>query len=230
MKKTLLLLISLPTLVLASINKIIVESGSDVVIKASKHDSWHSSNKSKAKFYHSPDTLVVRGELLGSNSSVLINLQAPLEYLEVRGGSNVILDHARTKNLVLNSSGTGTISLKGNLKLSRINKTGAGNIRGMWVNSDQLEIISAYGQIELAGSCKKLLLRGSEDAIINTQYLRCNNAWVSAKDYSSISLRPSASMKVWALDNSQVFYRKMLDYLDRDAKVFDQSLVMHVSK
>lgn len=229
MKKFVLLMVGLPVFLLASITKVIIESGSDVVLKAGKQQSWNSSDKNKPKFFRLNDTLMVRGQLLGNNSPVMIELDKPLEYLEVQGTSNVILDNVPTKDLILNSSGTGTISLKGNIKLSKINKSGAGNIRGIWINSNTLEINSLYGQIELAGSCKKLLINGARDSIINTQYLRCNNIWAHAKDFSSISLNPANRMKVWATDSSQVFYRKMLDYLDRDAKVFDQSLVMHTS-
>jgi len=223
----------LPISLIANVTKVIVSSGVDLVIKPSKYsDSFRSSNNPVASFTESNGVLMVkaRNSFLSRHAKVELDLASPLTYIEVQGDSNVMLDHAKTKKLSVISSGNGAISLKGNIKLAKIDKTGAGIIRGIWINADDLKINSQYGQIELAGRCNSMHLYGDKDSVINTQYLRCDNVWVRAKDYTSISILPAKHMKVWATDNSQVFYRKTVDYLNRNTDSFDHALVMHVSK
>ena len=214
--------------------RVIVEPGSDVVLQAASdhHQHWHSSKEPVATVSKISGSLVVRAKnsLLHKHASVVLNLSEPLTFLAVEGDSNVILDHAKTENLQIMSYGSGTISLKGDIQLAKILHTGTGNIRGVWINSDKLKINSKYGQIELAGVCKDLKINGERDAIINTQYLRSKNVWVKASDYASISILPTKHMKVWATDYSQVFYRNMLGFFDRDTDSFDNALIMHVSK
>ena len=231
MKKFLLLI---PVLALANkpISSLIIAPGMDVLIKKARaHDSWKFSNLRIVDLQNVQGSVLVkpRNYYGGKHAFAIIKLSHPLLNLEVSGDSNVVFDNARSKNLTINNRGSGVISLKGNVNLSRVTQTNSGSIRGIWVNADKLKIEGNYGQIQLAGVCKSLHVLGERDVKINTGYLRCNDVWVNAKDYANIVINPLQHMKVWASGNSTVMFRNMLNNSDRDVSSFDQALVMHTN-
>lgn len=221
-----------PILVVASNNNysgLIVEPGMNVIIKSAANNKFQLSSQPKANITTSSSTILLKPVVFmgGKHASAEISLANPLSYLEVRGDSNVIFDNARTSKLHIVNSGTGNVSLKGNIDIAAIDLTNSGSVRAIWVNAKDLVVRSSYGIIELAGKCNSLKVMGDKDAYFNGEYLRCNNTWVRAKDNASIKVKPIRQFKVWATQNSKVYYTKMLDFLKRDTLSLDDSLVIH---
>ena len=132
-----------------------------------------------------------------------------LKGLTVAGPTSVRAVDVHSNGLVIHSSGTGNILLRGKIKLNRIKQSGHNQINLRWVDSSTVYIDSkGSGSIRLAGVAKVLYTRLSGNATLHAQYLRTHYVQVQTKNQSEAYVCPTNTLRAFAFDNSNVYYYK----------------------
>ena len=132
-----------------------------------------------------------------------------LEGLTVAGPTNVRGLDIYSNGLMIQSSGTGNILLRGKIQLNRIQQSGDNRINIRWVDSGMLYVNSTgRGSIHLAGVSNVLYARLRGHASLNAQYLRTHDVQVQTKNQSAASVCPTHTLRAFAFDHSNVYYYK----------------------
>lgn len=132
-----------------------------------------------------------------------------LKKLTIAGPTNVRGTKVHSNGLTIDANGTGSVLLRGKIKLNRIKQTGQNHIDLRWIDSSTLYVSSdGSGSIRLAGVADTLYARLKNNAALHAQYLRTHFVQVQTKNKSAAFVCPIETLRAFALGDSNVYYYK----------------------
>lgn len=123
-----------------------------------------------------------------------------------QGSGNIRIGKLTAQALNMLIDGSGTLELDGVINLKKLEQKGSAQLKLYWVESDRLSItVNDTAKAELAGIVKWLYLNTYNTAQCNVRYLRAENAFVLAKDNSSVKVNVSQQLYSDASDNAAIY-------------------------
>ncbi|PHQ79186.1 MAG: hypothetical protein COB66_07375 [Coxiella sp. (in: Bacteria)] len=144
-----------------------------------------------------------------------------LDNLSVYGNANITANNIKSNALSINTTSNGNIMLNGMMTLNNLFVAGNGNVSLRWVNGADISIYSkGNSHITIAGNVGKMLAKLSGHSFLNAKYLRTKQTWIKTTNFAQAQILSSATVQAYAHDQSNVYYYKtpqLINRIDRNA-------------
>lgn len=132
-----------------------------------------------------------------------------LKHLRYSGNGEITISQMQNDEdgLVVDSTGSGTVNLYGDINLTQLNTSGSGTTNIYWVNTCRL-IVRAEGnsKIFLGGMATNLDAELQERACLNARFLRVKIGYINTTDRAHADVSVNDSLNMLASGSSSIFY------------------------
>lgn len=143
-----------------------------------------------------------------------INNQVDLRYLKDEGAGLFYAKRLRCEKLTIEKNGSAKVVLRGDMPVTYVGQTGAGEIDLYWMKISRATIEAAGTSVtKLAGLINHLVVNLSEQARLQAQFLRAKSVHVTTSDQSIAWVYPITSLYAQTFGTSKIKYFRKPIYL-----------------
>lgn len=206
---------------LAPFTQLIVTGNTDIVLK---NGSWPSLQILNANVYNQVITLNNQAGVLTINSwsskkipsqktlpavRPLIQITVPQLYVLKTRNDATVGGRITSAALNIETKGYSQVELTGMMNVQNITSTDRSHVKLYWVNSSNLVIAgSDESIIKLAGVATVMHAYLDDQAQLNGQYLRAQQAIVRTDNQAFVGISATQALRGFASDDSNIFYYK----------------------